>query len=99
MYPDIITRWNNGQIKILLAHPAVLWHGLNTTYGGSIIVWFRSKLVRRLYQQFNERLHRQGQTKPESVRIVADGLYRLIKRQRAIENRKNTNARRIVKCL
>jgi SNF2 family DNA or RNA helicase len=38
--PDIITRWNNGQIKMLLAHPASTAHGLNLQHGGSIIVWY-----------------------------------------------------------
>ena len=72
--PDIITRWNNGEIKMLLAHPASAGHGLNLQHGGSIIVWFGLNWSLELYQQFNGRLHRQGQTKPvRIVHIVADG--------------------------
>lgn len=63
-----IDRWNRGEIKMLLAHPASAGHGLNLQSGGSMIVWFGLNWSLELYQQFNARLHRQGQTKP--VRIV-----------------------------
>ena len=53
---------------MLLAHPASAGHGLNLQSGGSMIVWFGLNWSLELYQQFNGRLHRQGQTKP--VRIV-----------------------------
>lgn len=63
-----IDRWNKGEIKMLLAHPASAGHGLNLQSGGSMIVWFGLNWSLELYQQFNARLHRQGQTKP--VRII-----------------------------
>lgn len=63
-----VDRWNKGEIKMLLAHPASAGHGLNLQHGGSMIVWFGLNWSLELYQQFNGRLHRQGQTKP--VRIV-----------------------------
>lgn len=66
--PDTIMRWNNGEIKLLLAHPASAGHGLNLQRGGSVIVWFGLNWSLEYYQQFNGRLHRQGQTKP--VRII-----------------------------
>lgn len=65
---DVIDRWNKGEIKMLLAHPASAGHGLNIQSGGSMIVWFGLNWSLELYQQFNARLHRQGQSKP--VRIV-----------------------------
>ena len=65
---EAVTRWNNGEIKILLAHPASAGHGLNLQKGGSLLVWFGLTWSLELYQQFNARLHRQGQQKP--VRIV-----------------------------
>ena len=69
-----IDRWNNGEIEMLLAHPASAGHGLNLQKGGSIIVWFGLNWSLELYQQFNGRLHRQGQTKPVRViHIVASG--------------------------
>jgi len=63
-----IDDWNAGKIPMLLAHPASAGHGLNLQRGGSMIVWFGLNWSLELYQQFNGRLHRQGQTKP--VRIV-----------------------------
>ncbi|SUY60248.1 SNF2 domain-containing protein [Clostridium sporogenes] len=62
-----IKKWNNGEIPILLVHPASAGHGLNLQYGGNIIVWFGLTWSLELYQQANARLHRQGQR--ESVII------------------------------
>ncbi|UZP04378.1 DEAD/DEAH box helicase family protein [Clostridium botulinum] len=56
-----IKKWNNGQIPILLLHPASAGHGLNLQYGGNIVVWFGLTWSLELYQQANARLHRQGQ--------------------------------------
>jgi len=57
-----VVAWNNKEIRILLAHPASAGHGLNLQGGGSIIVWYGFTWSLELYQQFNARLHRQGQT-------------------------------------
>lgn len=68
--------WNDGKIKMLLAHPASAGHGLNLQAGGSIIVWFGLPWSLELYQQFNGRLHRQGQTKPVYIQhLVASGTF------------------------
>ena len=66
--PQTVIDWNAGRIKMLLAHPASAGHGLNLQHGGSMIIWFSMNWSLELYQQFNARLHRQGQDKP--VRIV-----------------------------
>lgn len=66
-----IKDWNEGKIKILLAHPASAGHGLNLQSGGSIIIWFSLNWSLELYLQANARLHRQGQK--NTVRI-----YRII---------------------
>lgn len=58
-----IADWNNGKIRLLLAHPASVGHGLNIQAGGHIIVWFGLTWSLELYQQANARLDRQGQTK------------------------------------
>lgn len=72
--PDIVRQWNAGQIPMLLAHPASAGHGLNLQKGGALAVWFGLNWSLELYQQFNARLHRQGQTRPvRIVHIVADG--------------------------
>lgn len=79
-----IRAWNEGKIKILLAHPASAGHGLNLQDGGSIIVWFGLNWSLELYQQANARLQRQGQK--NVVRI-----YRLLT--------KGTVDQRVVKVL
>lgn len=56
-----IENWNNGEIELLLAHPAGAGHGLNLQAGGNIIVWFGLTWSLELYQQANARLYRQGQ--------------------------------------
>lgn len=56
-----IRDWNNGNIQVLLAHPASAGHGLNLQLGGHIIVWYGLTWSLELYQQFNARLWRQGQ--------------------------------------
>ena len=66
--PETIARWNRGEIKMLVAYPGSTGHGLNLQDGGALCVWFGLTWSLELYQQFNARLHRQGQTKP--VRIV-----------------------------
>lgn len=72
--PQTVKDWNNGEIRMLLAHPASAGHGLNLQRGGSMIVWFSLNWSLELYQQFNARLHRQGQSKPvRIVHIVANG--------------------------
>jgi SNF2 family DNA or RNA helicase len=53
--------WNNGQIDILLAHPASAAYGLNLQDGGNHVVWYGLTWSLELYQQANGRLHRQGQ--------------------------------------
>ena len=53
--------WNAGKIKLLIMHPASGGHGLNFQYGGNIAVWFGQTWSLELEQQFNARLHRQGQ--------------------------------------
>ena len=62
--PDAIERWNRGDVPLLLAHPASAGHGLNLQSGGHRIVWFALPWSLELYEQFNGRLHRQGQEKP-----------------------------------
>ncbi len=56
-----INDWNDGKIQVLIMHPASGGHGLNLQAGGNIIVWFGQTWSLELYQQFNARLHRQGQ--------------------------------------
>lgn len=59
---DDIRAWNDGEIPLLLCHPASVAYGLNMQEGGHIIVWFGPTWSLELYQQANARLLRQGQT-------------------------------------
>ena len=71
---ETIDAWNRGQIQMLLAHPASAGHGLNLQKGGALCVWFGLNWSLEYYQQFNARLHRQGQTRPVRIaHIVANG--------------------------
>ena len=79
--------WNDGNIPILLAHPASIGHGLNLQHGGHIIIWFGLTWSLELYMQANDRLYRQGQDKAVLIyHIIAKGTVdqRIVK---ALENK------------
>ena len=65
----VITKWNNGDIPVLLAHPASVGHGLNLQEGpGHTVVWFTlPNWDNDRYQQANKRLYRSGQKNAVSV--------------------------------
>lgn len=65
---DELKAWNEGKVKMLLAHPASAGHGLNAQFGGSMLVWFGLNWSLELYEQFNARLYRQGQM--NTVRVI-----------------------------
>jgi SNF2 family DNA or RNA helicase len=70
---ETIDAWNRGEITMLFAHPASAGHGLNLQKGGALCVWFGLNWSLEYYQQFNARLHRQGQTRPVRIaHIVAN---------------------------
>lgn len=72
--PDMLARWNDGGIPVLLAHPASMAYGLNMQRGGSIMVWYSLTWNLELYEQAKARLHRQGQTRPvRNYRLVCPG--------------------------
>lgn len=62
--PNFVKRWNKGEIKIGVAHPASIGHGLNLQFGGYIQVWFGLTWSLELWDQFNRRLARPGQPHP-----------------------------------
>jgi SNF2 family DNA or RNA helicase len=66
--PTTVERWQRGEIKLLFAHPQSAGHGLNLQAGGCVSIWFGLCWSLGHYQQFNARLHRQGQGRP--VRII-----------------------------
>ena len=69
-----IDRWNNGEIQMLLCHPASAGYGLNLQAGSHIMVWFGLPWSLENYQQSIARLHRQGQGHPVICHhIICDG--------------------------
>lgn len=72
--PEILQKWNKGDIRLLLCHPASVAYGLNMQEGGRIIVWYTPTWNLELYQQANARLYRQGQERPVLLyHIIATG--------------------------
>lgn len=71
---DVQRAWNRGKVRMLIMHPASGGHGLNLQRGGHNVVWFGQTYSLELFQQFNARLDRQGQTMPVTIhRIIAAG--------------------------
>jgi SNF2 family DNA or RNA helicase len=58
--PQDIIDWNEGKIKLLIAHPASAGHGLNLQFGGQNMLWFGCPWSLELYQQAIKRIHRNG---------------------------------------
>lgn len=66
---QVIAKWNRGEIKLLIGHPASMGHGIDGLQDtGHILVWFGLNWSLELYNQLNARLDRFGQTK--SVQII-----------------------------
>lgn len=66
----VLDAWNQGEVPVLLAHPASAGHGLNLAAGGHTIVWATLQFSSEWWQQANARLARQGQTKPVMVHVL-----------------------------
>lgn len=62
-----IVNWNNGQVPMLLVHPASVSHGLNLQHGGNDICFFSLLDNLENYEQLIRRIYRQGVT--EQVRV------------------------------
>lgn len=74
---ECVTKWNDGKIKTLLAHPQSAGHGLNLQKGGHIIVFYDIPWSLELYQQFVGRVYRQGQTSSvQVIHLIAEGVAR-----------------------
>ena len=84
-----IEDWNNGEIDILLAHPASAAYGLNLQDGGNHVVWFGLNWSLELYQQANKRLHRQGQKEKVIIHHLVTQDTRDEDVMRALENKGN----------
>jgi hypothetical protein len=92
---DLINKWNQDQIPILIAAPSAMGHGINLQHGSSrSIVWFTHSFDWAQRAQFNARLVRSGQTKTISIinlvanagldRVVLDSLEKKCSGEKAI---------------
>jgi hypothetical protein len=59
--PEMVRRWNEKRIPVMLIQPASAGHGLNLQHGGSTLIWYTLSWNLEHYLQTNGRLHRQGQ--------------------------------------
>jgi len=65
---EIIDKWNRGEIKLLIGHPASMGHGIDGLQeSGSIIVWFGLNWNLELYDQLNGRIDGARAKKPVSI--------------------------------
>jgi len=58
-------RWSSGDCALMIGHPASMGHGIDGLQKtGHIIVWYGLNWSLDLYEQFNSRLRRQGNSVP-----------------------------------
>ena len=70
----LLKDWNAGKIPMLVAHPKSIGHGLNLQHGGRSVCWFSHNHNRGLFDQFNARVARQGQSKETMIyRLISPG--------------------------
>lgn len=70
------TRWNKGEVPIMLIHPKSAGHGLNLQHGGYTLIWYSLADSSEQYMQTNARLHRMGQTHDVTIhRLVVNNTY------------------------
>lgn len=89
---NFLKKWNEGEIDVLIAHPASAGHGLNLQEGGRIIVWSSITYNFEYWKQANARLIRQGQMQNVQIHVfsakdtIEDAQYNAImKKQREYE--------------
>jgi SNF2 family DNA or RNA helicase len=68
---QLITKWNNGSLPILLCHPKSVALSLNLQFGGYNIIWMALPWEMDLYKQLIRRIRRSGQ---KSNRVVVSRL-------------------------
>lgn len=89
--PDIVKKWNRGEIPVLLAHPASAGHGLNLQHGGHTMVWSSLSWNLEEYMQMNKRLARQGQKHPVVIHhllspgTVDEGILDVLNQKRTVQ--------------
>jgi len=74
---ESLKRWQGGKIKFLVAHPLSIGHGVDgLQHGGRSTCWFTPTWSNELYNQWNARLARTGQTEETFVyRLTVPGTF------------------------
>lgn len=67
---DAVQQFAEGRLPVLVAHPASIGHGLNFQHASHTVVWSSLPWSSELYDQANDRVDRQGQTRPVVVHHV-----------------------------
>jgi len=67
---NAISRWNEGKIELLAAHPKSAQYGLNLQFGGNIMVFLSLPWSLVDFEQAIGRLHRSGQTRAVWVYLM-----------------------------
>lgn len=68
---DAMDKWKRGDCRLMIGHPASMGHGIDGLQkSGNIAVWFGLNWSLELFDQFNARLHRQGQGSPVIVHRI-----------------------------
>lgn len=71
--PNMIKKWNDRKIPVMLIQPASAGFGLNLQKGGHTLVWYTLPWSLEEYIQTNGRLARQGQTEPVVIhQLITD---------------------------
>jgi hypothetical protein len=68
--PEMVERWNNRQIPVMLLQPASSGRGLNLQHGGRHLVWFTLPDSSEHFSQTNGRLARLGQTEQVEITLL-----------------------------
>ena len=66
---DIVNRFQNGELRVVLAHPKSAGHGLTLTKGTAAI-WASPTHSAEQFLQFNRRVFRAGQTQPTETILI-----------------------------
>lgn len=68
--PTALDEWDAGALRVLVAHPASIGHGLNLQHGGHTIVWSTTTWSQEEWAQVNKRLQRSGQKHPVVIHTL-----------------------------
>lgn len=80
---QIIEDFQAGKVRLLIAHPKTMSHGL-TLHKSSVICWYAPLYSNDIYEQANGRVYRQGQFRHVSIihlssSEVEDGMYKILR--------------------